>query len=98
MYPQCTGLLAIFAVRSYAVQQSTTRDYDFFSRAPNNYLNETFYIYLLKASFKFIPLVGSSQYSTSSIYTIGFMELTILGLQKGLCTFNTPFVFCWIFF
>ena len=39
----------------------TTRDYDFFSRPPNNYLNETFYIYSLKASFKFIPLVGSSQ-------------------------------------
>ena len=51
MYPQCTGLLAIFEVRSYAVQRSTTRDYDFFPRPPNNYLNETFYIYSLKASF-----------------------------------------------
>ena len=25
------------------------------------------------------------------------MELTILGLQKGLCTFNTPFVFAGFF-
>ena len=40
------------------VQRSTTRDYDFFSRPTNNYLNETFYIYSLKASFSVYSFGG----------------------------------------
>ena len=30
VYPQYTGFIAICAARSYAVQRSTKRDYDFF--------------------------------------------------------------------
>ena len=32
VYPQYTGVIAICAARSYAVQRSTKRDYEFFSK------------------------------------------------------------------
>ena len=70
------------------VQRSTTRDYDFFSRPPNNYLNETFYILFIKSQFLSLFLWWEVRNNQPLQYTIGFMELTILGLQKGLCTFK----------
>ena len=62
--------------------------YDFFSRLENNHLELNILHLFLKSQFFSLFLWGEVCNNQPLQYTIGFMELKILGLQNGPSTFK----------